>query len=54
MLHNQGRMRLIMGCQFSPEDLQAIRRGYELREALTRSLDTHAVILVGKGESGLG
>ncbi len=43
MLHNQGRMRLIMGCQFSPEDLQAIRQGYELREALTQSLDTNLV-----------
>ena len=43
MLHNQGQMRLIMGCQFSPEDLQAIRQGYELREALTQSLGTHLV-----------
>ena len=40
MLQNQGRMRLIMGCQFSPEDLQAIKQGYELRDALTQRLDT--------------
>ncbi len=39
MLHNQGRMRLVMGCQFTPEDLQAIRKGYELREAMTNRLD---------------
>lgn len=25
MLDNEGRMRLIMGCQFSPQDLQAIQ-----------------------------
>ena len=40
MLQNQGRMRLIMGCQFSPEDLQAIKQGYELRDALAQRLDT--------------
>lgn len=40
MLQNQGRMRLVMGCQFSPEDMQAIQQGYELREALTQRLDT--------------
>lgn len=39
MLHNQGKMRLIMGCQFSPEDLQAIQQGYELREAIASRLD---------------
>ncbi|WP_243146684.1 helicase-related protein [Scytonema sp. UIC 10036] len=39
MLHNRGRMRLIMGCQFSPEDLQAIQQGYELRDALLTRLD---------------
>ncbi len=33
-------MRLIMGCQFSPQDLQAIQQGYELREALLTRLDT--------------
>jgi hypothetical protein len=35
MLDNQGQMRLIMGCQFSPADLQAIQKGYELRTALS-------------------
>ncbi|HBB35650.1 MAG TPA: helicase [Cyanobacteria bacterium UBA8803] len=39
MLHNEGKMRLIMGCQFSPQDLQAIQDGYELREALLTRLD---------------
>ncbi|WP_017654877.1 helicase-related protein [Fortiea contorta] len=39
MLHNEGRMRLIMGCQFSPQDLQAIQQGYELRDALLYRLD---------------
>ena len=40
MLHNQGQMRLVMGCQFSPQDLQAIKQGYELREAVAQRLDT--------------
>ena len=39
MLHNEGKMWLIMGCQFSPQDLQAIQQGYELREALLTRLD---------------
>ena len=39
MLHHQGHIRLIMGCQFSPEDLKAIQRGYELRDALAVRLD---------------
>ncbi len=39
MLENQGQMRLIMGCQFSPTDLQAIQKGYELRSALHDRLD---------------
>jgi SNF2 family DNA or RNA helicase len=39
MLHNQGHMRLLMGCQFSPQDLQAIKQGYELRTALGQRLD---------------
>ncbi|MBO3463931.1 SNF2-related protein, partial [Aetokthonos hydrillicola] len=39
MLHNEGRMRLIMGCQFSPQDLQAIQQGYALRDALLNRLD---------------
>ena len=39
MLHNQGRIRLIMGCQFTPEDLKAIQQGYELKDALATRLD---------------
>jgi len=39
MLHNKGRMRLIMGCQFSPQDLEAIQQGYALRDALLSRLD---------------
>ncbi|MEG3881854.1 SNF2-related protein [Microcoleus sp. herbarium7] len=39
MLHNQGQMRLIMGCQFSPQDLQAIQQGYALRDAVSIRLD---------------
>lgn len=38
MLDNAGQMRLIMGCQFSPTDLQAIQKGYELRSALSDRL----------------
>jgi SNF2 family DNA or RNA helicase len=41
MLYNEGKMRLIMGCQFSPEDLQAIQQGYELRDALLTRLDSY-------------
>ena len=39
MLHHEGRIRLIMGCQFSPEDLQAIQQGYSLRDAVATRLD---------------
>jgi hypothetical protein len=39
MLHNEGKMRLIMGCQFTPQDLQAIQQGYELRDAIAFRLD---------------
>ena len=39
MLHNRGKMRLIMGCQFSPQDIAAIEKGYELREALAFRLE---------------
>jgi hypothetical protein len=38
MLHNQGKIRLIMGCQFSPEDLNAIEKGYALREIVNERL----------------
>ena len=40
MLHNRGKIRLIMGCQFSPQDIAAIEKGYELREALAFRLET--------------
>ena len=43
MLHNQGKMRLIMGCQFSPQDIAAIEKGYELREALAFRLDAELI-----------
>ncbi|MFP4253841.1 MAG: hypothetical protein ACLFRN_05170 [Halothece sp.] len=39
MLDNNGKMRLIMGCQFSSQDLEAIQQGYALRDALTTRLD---------------
>ncbi len=39
MLHNQGKIRLMMGCQFSLQDLQAIEQGYALRDALLTRLD---------------
>jgi hypothetical protein len=41
MLHNQGKIRLIMGCQFSPQDIAAIEKGYELREALAFRLEAN-------------
>lgn len=40
MLHHEGHIRLVMGCQFSLEDLKAIQEGYELRQALATRLDT--------------
>ncbi|MBU6185762.1 MAG: DEAD/DEAH box helicase family protein [Cyanobacteria bacterium REEB444] len=40
LLENQGYIRLIMGCQFSAEDLQAIKQGYQLRDAIAQRLDT--------------
>ena len=39
MLHNRGKMRLIMGCQFSPQDIAAIEKGYKLRETLAFRLE---------------
>jgi hypothetical protein len=39
MLQGGGKMRLIMGCQFSSNDLQAIQQGYALRDALLTRLD---------------
>lgn len=40
MLHNNGKMRLIMGCQFSSQDLTAIEQGYHLKEAIASRLDS--------------
>ena len=40
MLHHQGQIRLIMGCQFSQQDLSAIQQGFKLRDALLSRLDT--------------
>lgn len=40
MLYNNGTIRLIMGCEFSPQDLSAIQQGYELKETLINRLDT--------------
>ncbi|MBF2057505.1 MAG: hypothetical protein IGQ45_09870 [Cyanobacterium sp. T60_A2020_053] len=39
MVYNQGEVRLIMGCEFSPQDLDAINRGYELKQQLSICLD---------------
>ncbi|MEB3231219.1 MAG: helicase-related protein [Leptolyngbyaceae bacterium] len=43
MLNNadihQGQMRLIMGCQLSKADLQAIQQGYALRDAVAANLE---------------
>jgi hypothetical protein len=39
MLYNHGTMRLIMGCEFSPQDLTAIQEGYQLKETLINRLD---------------
>jgi ERCC4-related helicase len=41
-LSNNGQMRLILGCELSPEDVVAIQQGYELREAtLAQHLAAH-------------
>ncbi len=40
LLRNQGKMRLIMGCYFSPQDLAAIQKGYDLRDALNDCLES--------------
>ncbi len=39
MLHQEGQIRLIMGCQFSQQDLSAIQEGYTLRDTLLTRLD---------------
>jgi superfamily II DNA or RNA helicase len=39
ILNQDGRIRLILGCQFSPEDVQAIAAGYDLRDRMLGCLD---------------
>ncbi|SMH58514.1 MULTISPECIES: helicase-related protein [Cyanophyceae] len=39
MLNQDGKMRLILGCHLSAQDVAAIKKGYELREAVTTRLD---------------
>ncbi|MGA1601067.1 MAG: SNF2-related protein [Prochlorothrix sp.] len=39
MLHNDGQIRLVLGCHLSPQDLEAIRQGYALRDAIAQRLD---------------
>jgi len=43
MLSSSGKIRLLMGCQFSPQDLQAIATGYALRERLALRLEQNLV-----------
>jgi SNF2 family DNA or RNA helicase len=38
LIHNQGSMRLIVGCTLAPEELDAIQQGQTLRQALEASL----------------
>jgi SNF2 family DNA or RNA helicase len=39
MLNQEGRIRLILGCQLNNQDVTAIKQGYELREAVAHRLD---------------
>ena len=36
---NQGKIRLIMGCQLSKSDLEAIQQGYALRDTIEANLE---------------
>jgi superfamily II DNA or RNA helicase len=38
LIQNNGTMRLLVGAELSEEDAQAIQRGYDLREALTKRM----------------
>ncbi|MEW6698137.1 MAG: helicase-related protein [Bacillota bacterium] len=38
LITNGGRMQLLVGCQLSPEDVQAIQEGYDLKEKVTQNL----------------
>ena len=39
MLNNNGKIRLILSCHLSAQDLEAIRQGYELRETIAQRMD---------------
>ncbi|MBN1814115.1 MAG: helicase, partial [Anaerolineae bacterium] len=38
LIQNEGRMRLLVGAELSQEDVEAIQRGYDLRETLERGM----------------
>jgi superfamily II DNA or RNA helicase len=38
LIRNNGRMRLLVGAELGEEDVEAIRRGYELREVIGRAM----------------
>lgn len=38
LVHNDGHMRLVVGCTLGLEEVEAIRRGLDLREAIARRL----------------
>ncbi len=40
MLNQDGKIRLILGCQLNAQDVAAIKKGYELREAIITRLDS--------------
>lgn len=39
MLNNDGKIRLILGCQLNAQDVAAIKKGYALRDAISQRLD---------------
>jgi hypothetical protein len=39
MLNQDGQIRLILGYQLNSQDVVAIKKGYELREAIAQRLD---------------
>lgn len=39
MLHQAGKIRLILGCQLNAQDVAAIKKGYDLRDAILTRLD---------------
>lgn len=38
LIHNRGRMRLIVGCTLRPEEIAAIERGYDFRQQVAEHL----------------